>query len=94
MMTDNTKRGIAIVTGIANTAHAVNQTFSKEQLNQLLAVFDHHPGGVADAEYVLPEKLILWAYNTHYAISNDKMAELIREVFSWFTPPIDRSLLD
>jgi hypothetical protein len=93
-MTENTLRGIAIVAGIANTAHAVNRTFSKEQMNQLLALFDHHPGGDEDTEYAEPGKLVLWTYNAHYAAGNVQTAEAVSKTFTWVTLKVDPSLFD
>jgi len=95
MMTPNTRRGIQIIAGIARIAHAVNQTFTKEQLNQLLELFDQHPEGSKDNDlYFLPDKLVLWTYNAYYATDNAETAEYVKEAFPWFEPKVDLSLLD
>ena len=92
-MTEKTKRGIAVIAGIANTAHSVNQTFSKEQLNQLLELFEQRPNN-DDREYVEPGKLVLLAYDKHYDDGDPETSEHIKRVFIWFNPDIDRSLLN
>ena len=91
-MTQNTKRGIQIITGIAKIAQQVNQKFSKEQLNKLLELFDQYPSN-DDREYVMPDKLVLWAYREHYTTSDAEISEYIRNVFPWFDPKVDLSLL-
>jgi hypothetical protein len=91
-MTENTRRGIRIVAGIANTAAEVRQTFTKEQLNKLLELFDQHPSN-DDVEYANPGKLVLWTYDAYYDVGDAETAERIREAFPWFDPKIDRSLL-
>jgi len=93
-MTPNTIRGIAIITGIAKTAHAVDQIFEVEQLNQLLTLFNQRPSG-ATTDYVEPHKLVHWTYSAHHAAGNNDIAEYIRKVFTWFKPKgeIDEELL-
>ena len=91
-MTENTIRGIAVVTGIAKTAHSVNQTFTKEQLNQLLALFDQHLSD-KEKDYGEPGKLVLWTYSALYAVGDSETAEKVKQVFPWFDPKIDLSLI-
>jgi len=92
-MTANTKRGIQIITGIAKTAQPIGQQFTKEQLNNLLELFNHHPSN-DDLDYKNPDKLVLWAYSSHYFVNDAETAKYIRVVFPWFKPKIDLSLLD
>ena len=90
-MTSNTIRGIKIITGIAKTAHTVDQKFNIDQLNMLLELFNQYPSNDTRG-YVEPQKLVLWAYKELYDKDDAETAEYIREVFPWFAPNVDRSL--
>ena len=92
-MTENTIRGIAVVTGIAKTAHSVNHTFTREQLNQLLALFDQHPSD-KEKDYGEPGKLVLWTYKERYDAHDSETAEKVKQAFPWFDPKIDLSLIE
>jgi hypothetical protein len=93
IMEENTKRGIEIVAGIANVANKVGQTFTMEQLNELLSLFGQHPSN-DDRDYVWPKKLVLWTYREYYDKGDSTTAEIVRKVFPWFDPKADLSLLD
>jgi hypothetical protein len=92
-MEENTKRGIAIVTKLTNLAHEFSQTFNKEQLNQLLELFGQRP--INDGrEYVSPDRLVHSTYRVLYDKGDGKTAETLKEVFTWFIPEVDLSLLE
>ena len=92
-MEENTKRGIEIVAGIANVANKVGQTFTMEQLNELLSLFGQHPSN-DDRNYVQPQRLVLSTYREYYDKGDSTTAEIVRKVFPWFDPKVDLSLLD
>lgn len=92
MTLKNTIRGIRIIIGITKTASKIGMSFNKEQLNNLLEIFDQHPSD-NDLDYSEPSKLLLWTYKSLYAVCDTETAEHIKVVFPWFKPSIDLSLL-
>jgi len=100
------ERGIAIITGIAKTADEVKQTFTKDQLNQLLELFGLHPSdGETECNKSYP--LVPCALSDLNDMSecfirvfpwlkseDDDIAESIMEAFPWLKSAIDRGLLD
>jgi hypothetical protein len=91
-MIDNTIRGIAIITGIANTAHFAGVTFTKKELNTLLNLFDHQPI-TKDGAYVMPDKLVAAAIKKHQDNGDAKTADAIKAAFPRANKDIDLSLL-
>jgi len=88
-MTEHTKRGVAIITGIAKTAHSIGYQLTDEQVNELLTLFEHYPVG-GDGKYKDPRPLVAKTYSTGDA----DLTKQVREVFPWFDPKVDRTLLD
>jgi hypothetical protein len=95
-MTENTRRGIRIVGGIANTAHSAKVTFTKKELNTLLDLFDHQPV-TKDGAYVMPDKLVAAAIEQFRRDGDTTTSDNIKAAFPWLksnNPLVDLSLLD
>lgn len=87
-MIDNTLEGIILVEGIVQTAYLIERHFTVEQLNQLLDLFDHKTA--EGNPYSDPSNLVSKAYKN----CSITIAVHFKDVFPWFVPKIDRTLLE
>jgi hypothetical protein len=87
-MHDNTLEGIIIVEGIVYTAYLVNRSFTKEQLTEFLKIFGHKTA--EGNPYTDPVNLVSQTYKN----CSFSTAIHFKDVFPWFTPNIDRTVLE